>query len=97
MRVLTVGDLPTEKGTTNTLSLGASMKMTDDITFSAAWVHGFRNSISGPVGQIPGASTTIDTQTDSIIAGLNIKFGGKRKTLPKADGDLDGPGAVAVQ
>ena len=83
--------------TTNTLSLGASMKMTDDITFSAAWVHGFRNSISGPVGQIPGASATLDTQTDSIIAGLNIKFGGKRKTLPKADGELDGPGAVAAQ
>jgi len=63
--------------------------MTDDITFSAAWVHGFRNSISGPVGQIPGASATLDTQTDSILAGLNIQFGASRKNklpaLPTTD------------
>ena len=81
--------------TTNTLSVGASYKMTDDITFSAAWVHGFRNSISGPVGQIPGASAAIDTQTDSIVAGLNIQYGGKRKlNLPELPKD-DGTGPIA--
>ena len=65
--------------TTNTLSLGGSYHLTENITTSAAWVHGFRNSISGGVEQLPGASTRLDTQTDSIVVGLNIQFGKPRK------------------
>ncbi len=65
--------------TQHTLSLGSSLAMTEDIMFTLAWVHGFRNSISGPIGQIPGASASFDVQTDSLVAGLNIKFGPRSK------------------
>ena len=61
------------------LALGASYKVTDDIVFSVAWTHQFRNSISGSVLQIPGDRIKLDAQTDSIIMGLNVQFGGPRK------------------
>jgi hypothetical protein len=38
--------------------------------------------MSGPIFQLPGSSIREDVQADSIIAGLNIQFGGKRKTEP---------------
>jgi long-chain fatty acid transport protein len=62
----------------HTLSFGASLKLTDDITCSAAWVHGFRNSIQGNVAEETGAFSKFDTQYDSIVLGLNVQFGGKR-------------------
>ena len=73
--------------TTNTLSLGSSYKMTPNITASAAWVHGFRNSITGTVEQIPGAFTRLDAQTDSLVVGLNIQFGKSRKSGPASAPD----------
>lgn len=63
---------------TNTLSLGSSYRLTDNITMSVAWVHGFRNDIEGGVAQLPGATAKLDVQTDSIVAGLNVQFGGRR-------------------
>ena len=63
----------------HTLSLGASFRMNDNVLFSAGWVHGFRNDIEGPIGQIPGTSAKMDAQTDSILAGLTIQYGAKRK------------------
>jgi long-chain fatty acid transport protein len=60
------------------LSLGASLRLNDHITFTAAWTHGFRNSIQGPIGEIAGASVKIDSQVDAILAGINVQFGGKR-------------------
>lgn len=65
--------------TSNTLSLGTSYRLTDDIQMSLAWVHGFRNDIEGSIAQLPASSVKLDTQYDSIVAGLNIQFGGKRK------------------
>ena len=65
--------------TEHTLSLGASYSVTENITCSFAWVHGFDNSIQGPILQIPGSSVRLTTQTDSILAGLNFKFGGPKK------------------
>ena len=64
---------------TQMLAIGASYKLTDDIVFTAAWTHQFRNSISGDVLQIPGEHIKLDGQTDSIIVGLNVQFGGPRK------------------
>jgi long-chain fatty acid transport protein len=69
---------------TNTLSFGASYKLTADITSTVAYVHGFRNSITGGVEQLPGASTRLDAQTDSLVVGLNIQFGQSRKVRPSA-------------
>lgn len=63
---------------TNTLSLGGSYKMTDDITLSLAWVHGFRNAIEGGVREEPEATAKVDSQYDSIVLGLNIQFGPRR-------------------
>ena len=80
---------------TNTLSLGASYAVTEDITFSTAWVHGFRNDIEGGITELPGASTKIDSQIDSIIAGLNIQYGGKRREGPAAASEQIGPGSDA--
>ncbi len=65
--------------TTNTLSFGASYKLTADITATAAYVHGFRNSITGAVKELPAASNRLDTQSDSLVFGLNIQFGRSRK------------------
>jgi long-chain fatty acid transport protein len=81
---------------TNTMSLGTSYKVTDDITFSLAWVHQFRTSIQGGVKEFPGASARIDAQTDSIVAGLNIQFGAPRKrsgtSYSPSPYDSNGPG-----
>ncbi|WP_435007572.1 OmpP1/FadL family transporter [Tundrisphaera lichenicola] len=62
----------------HTLSLGATLRMNENILFSAGWVHGFRNSIEGPVGQIPASTARMDAQTDSILAGLTIQYGPKK-------------------
>jgi long-chain fatty acid transport protein len=69
---------------TNTLSLGATLRLTNDIVFSVAWMHGFRNSIEGPILQIPGASVRFDTQVDTLLLGLNVQFGGCRTPKPAA-------------
>ena len=66
---------------TNTLSLGASYNITEDVTASLAWVHGFRNSSEGSILQLPGSTVRLDAQVDTIWMGVNIKFGrGKRKS-----------------
>ena len=57
------------------LTLGGSYKLTDDITLSLAWTHQFRNSIEGPILQLPGARVKMDAQIDSIVMGLNVQFG----------------------
>jgi long-chain fatty acid transport protein len=59
------------------LAIGVSYKLTDDIVLSLAWNHQFRNAIQGPVLQIPEV-IKLDGQIDSIIAGLNVQFGGAR-------------------
>jgi long-chain fatty acid transport protein len=78
---------------TNTMSFGASYKLTDDITFSAAWVHGFRNAIQGGVKEESAANAKIDSQYDSLVAGLNIQFGGPRKASPMP---VEAPPAYAM-
>lgn len=65
---------------TNTMSFGSTYQLTDDIKLSAAWVHGFRDSIQGGVREFPGASAKIDSQLDSIVIGLNVQFGAPRKS-----------------
>jgi long-chain fatty acid transport protein len=80
---------------TNTLTLGASLHLTENITFTAAWMHGFRNAIEGSILQVPDSSTRLDMQFDSIVAGLNITFGGRRheRTAGAREGTAtaDGP------
>jgi long-chain fatty acid transport protein len=80
--------------TQNTLSIGTSLRLTDDITLSAAWVHGFRNAVQGGVLEDVGAFTKLDTQYDSIVAGLNVQFGGKRRS-PGASRHAEAPPAAS--
>ncbi len=68
--------------TEHTLSMGASYAMTENVTLSFAWMHGFDNSIQGSIIQIPGSSVRLTTQTDSIVAGLNVSFGHRPKKIP---------------
>lgn len=84
----------------HTLSFGGSFKITEDVTASAAWVHGFRNSIQGNIAEETGAFTKFDTQIDSLVLGLNIRFGGKRTAtaLPHPDPALTpGPTPAAPE
>jgi len=64
------------------LSLGVSYKVTDDVAFSLAWQHGFRNAVEGPIGQVPGSSIRLDAQADIIYTGLTIQYGGKKPAAP---------------
>ena len=64
---------------TNTFTLGASYQMTENITASLAWMHGFRNDIEGRDFQIPGSTVRLDAQLDTLWFGVNIKFGGSKK------------------
>lgn len=63
----------------HTLAFGASYNVTDDVVFSASYLHGFRNTITGPIAGLRGTSERIDVQTDSIYLGFNIRFGAPRK------------------
>jgi long-chain fatty acid transport protein len=80
---------------TNTFSLGASFQVTEDITASLAWMHGFRDAIQGPILQLPGSSVRLDAQLDTLWAGFNVKFGGTRRKGPgqamNSGGDLAPP------
>jgi Outer membrane protein transport protein (OMPP1/FadL/TodX) len=67
---------------TNTLTLGASFQVTENVTASLAWMHGFRDAIEGPILQLPGSSVRLDAQVDTIWAGVNIKFGGLKQKGP---------------
>ena len=76
----------------HTLSMGASYAVTENVTLSFAWMHAFDNSIEGPILQIPGSSVRANHQVDSIIAGVNITFGGRRKVaVPES---IPGPQVV---
>jgi long-chain fatty acid transport protein len=76
-------------------ALGATLKVTEDIPFTLAYSHAFRNSISGPIAQFPGTSVREEVQVDSIIAGLNIQFGGKRRSAPAVAPEPVDPAAAA--
>jgi long-chain fatty acid transport protein len=65
--------------TQHTLSMGASYSLTDNIMVSLAWVHAFDNSIQGPILQVPGTSVKLTSQVDSILLGVNMSFGGRKK------------------
>ncbi len=61
--------------TKHTASVGAYYQLNDSIGLSLAYVHGFENSITGAVFPLLGTSTTVDTEYDSFLFGVHIKFG----------------------
>ena len=60
------------------LYLGASYDVSDNWTFSVAYMHAFENRVSGPIctglGPIPGTSVTSIASADVINAGLTARF-----------------------
>jgi long-chain fatty acid transport protein len=62
----------------HTLHLGLSYMFAENWTASAAYVHGFENSVTGPlhspVGIIPGASITESSWADSLSLGFSKRF-----------------------
>jgi long-chain fatty acid transport protein len=74
----------------HSLSLGASLRITDNVLFTAGWVHAFRNAIEGPIAQVPGTTARMDAQTDSILAGLTIQYGGRRTRARVTPDDPNG-------
>jgi hypothetical protein len=59
--------------------MGASFQLTENVTATLAWMHAFRNSIEGPILQIPNSTVRLDAQVDTLWAGFNIKFGGRKR------------------
>jgi long-chain fatty acid transport protein len=63
------------------VSFGATMQLNRSLSLSAAYSHGFQNSISGPlvapgVGAIPGTSLTSSANVDMFMFGATVLFGG---------------------
>jgi hypothetical protein len=71
------------------LTLGASYQLTENVTASLAWMHGFRNSIEGPILQIPGSSVRLDAQLDVLWFGVNVRFGGHKRKDGQAGSGSD--------
>ncbi len=61
------------------VSVGASYQITNALTLSLAYLHGFENSINGslvlPSGTIPGSSIQSTTSVDMILLGGTVRFG----------------------
>ena len=58
------------------LSLGFSIQMNRSISMDFAWVHGFRNSIEGPIppAQIAGATVGLSQSIDSWVVSMGVDF-----------------------
>jgi len=65
------------------LSAGMSYQLTDALSLSVAYMHGFENSSTGPIvlpgGAVPGTSVTSKSSLDSIMFGATVKFGGPKR------------------
>lgn len=61
----------------HSLSVGASADLTESIILSMAYVHAFRNTVSGEPLQAVGAGLTLGAEADSVVVGINIRFGCK--------------------
>ncbi|MGD9714641.1 MAG: outer membrane protein transport protein, partial [Thermomicrobiales bacterium] len=67
--------------TQHTVSAGAYYQLNESIGVSMAYIHGFKNSITGAIFPV-GTSTTLDSEYDSLAFGIHIKFGGSRCSAP---------------
>jgi long-chain fatty acid transport protein len=65
----------------HTVYLGASYHVTEALSLSLAYIHGFQNSSEGPLvtpgGPVPGTSVRNTTSADALILGATVKFGAR--------------------
>jgi long-chain fatty acid transport protein len=68
--------------TQNIITAGVSWRVTEDFSLSLAYLHGFNNSITGPLlapaGAVPGTSVRNSASFDSVVIGATVRFGGPR-------------------
>lgn len=80
--------IPSDQATTNAaspviiqhmVSCGLSYQVTEDFTLTAAYVHAFKNELSGtidlPTGTIPGSNITSTAAINMISFGATVGFG----------------------
>ena len=77
---LTIFSVAAPTNLEHTLYVGASYRVTDALSLSLAYVHGFENSIAGPyitplTGPIPGSSVQYTTSADTFLIGATVRFG----------------------
>jgi long-chain fatty acid transport protein len=53
--------------------------MTDQLSLSLAYIHGFENSVTGPiympgVGPLAGTSVTNKVSADAVSAGVTLRY-----------------------
>jgi long-chain fatty acid transport protein len=62
----------------NGLDLGMTFELNQTISLSAAWVHAFSASITGPflspAGPLPGTQVQAEQETDSAIVQLTVHY-----------------------
>ncbi len=62
----------------HTLYSGASWQMSDTLVLSLAYVHGFENTIQGPIvlagGAVPGTTVRNQVSADGFVMGLTVKY-----------------------
>ena len=81
----------------HTLSAGMDLQFNDHIGASFAYVHGFRNSITGSAVQALGTSTTLDAELDALVIGIHIRFGAPRtREVYVGDGTIVTPAMSPV-
>jgi long-chain fatty acid transport protein len=60
------------------LFIGSSLKMTDALTFSWAYLHSIPSGMDGPIltplGPVPGSSVHVGQAVDSLMAGVHVDF-----------------------
>ena len=61
------------------VSTGLSYRATNQLTLSLAYIHGFENTVSGPiqlpgVGPVAGTSVTSRISADAVSAGLTVQY-----------------------
>jgi long-chain fatty acid transport protein len=70
------------------VTAGASWAVTDDFTLSLAYLHGFENSVAGPLltarGPVPGATVGTSAAFDSVVIGGGVRFGPSRRAATLA-------------
>jgi long-chain fatty acid transport protein len=71
----------------HTVYVGASYRVTDSFLLSLAYLHGFQNSIQGPLvtslGTVAGSSVQTSASLDAVVLGATVFFGSKGCTTSR--------------
>ena len=58
--------------------VGTSLRVSEHTTFSATYIHGFENEVSGPIqsvyGPVPGSSVYSAASLDALAIGITVQY-----------------------